>query len=228
MLKLDQLVVVFDLDDTLYKEVDYQASGFRAIAEKLQFLQIAKKTELEKFFMEFGKEANFLDKLCHFFDFSEPIKQSLLWVYRLHEPSISLNLSAQSALSWAKINCKAVSIVTDGRSLSQRSKLSALGLSNLKTFVSEECGYEKPNPYMFLRVQSEWPDSKYVYVGDNVSKDFLIPNQLGWMSIGLRDNGRNIERQHSAVALAIDSDYQPKVWLEDLAQLPDTVGMENC
>ena len=32
------------------------------------------------------------------------------------------------------------------------------------------------------------PSNKYIYVGDNVDKDFIAPNELGWLSIGLMPN----------------------------------------
>jgi putative hydrolase of the HAD superfamily len=35
----------------------------------------------------------------------------------------------------------------------------------------------------------------YYYVGDNTSKDFVAPNRLGWTTICLLDDGRNIHKQ---------------------------------
>ena len=35
----------------------------------------------------------------------------------------------------------------------------------------------------------------FIYVGDNVKKDFITPNALGWKTICLKDDGRNIHKQ---------------------------------
>ncbi len=41
----------------------------------------------------------------------------------------------------------------------------------------------------------KYPNAYYCYVGDNLSKDFVAPNQLGWDSICLIDHGNNIFKQ---------------------------------
>lgn len=38
----------------------------------------------------------------------------------------------------------------------------------------------------------------FIYVGDNVKKDFITPNALGWKTICIKDDGRNI---HSKISL---------------------------
>jgi putative hydrolase of the HAD superfamily len=40
-----------------------------------------------------------------------------------------------------------------------------------------------------------YPSSAYYYIGDNPAKDFQAPNHLGWTTICLLDDGRNIHPQ---------------------------------
>ncbi len=176
-------VVVFDLDDTLYLEKDYRASGFKALANFLAKLYQLDKLSLEKiaesggdvlqaFANEVGCGAN---------------KESLLWFYRLHSPDISLSPCVKSLLGSLEKKNVPIVILTDGRSITQRLKMVALGLDRYPFFISEEFGGNpKPNHRRFRLIEEKFPGRRYIYVGDNVAKDFVAPNELGWISIGLR------------------------------------------
>ncbi|MEM9143332.1 MAG: hypothetical protein AAGA86_10125 [Bacteroidota bacterium] len=73
-------------------------------------------------------------------------------------------------------------------------KINALGLSGIvdTIVVSEEIGSEKPDERNFKVIEHTFPNYNYVYIADNLRKDFISPNQLGWNSIGLIDNGLNM------------------------------------
>ena len=55
---------------------------------------------------------------------------------------------------------------------------------------------------------------RYFYIGDNPQKDFITPNELGWTTIGLMDNGQNIHTQTS-----IGGNYNPQFWINDITEL---------
>ena len=90
-------------------------------------------------------------------------------------------------------------LVTDGRSQTQRNKIEALGLAaffdNRDVVISEETGVDKHSPDNFRRIEDAYPAQRYVYVGDNPAKDFEQPERLGWTTICLKDDGRNIHPQ---------------------------------
>jgi putative hydrolase of the HAD superfamily len=48
-----------------------------------------------------------------------------------------------------------------------------------------------------LHCHEQFPESDFIYyyIGDNPQKDFLVPNQLGWESVCLLDDGSNIHEQ---------------------------------
>ena len=39
---------------------------------------------------------------------------------------------------------------------------------------------KKPSKKCFLEVEAMFPDKSYIYIGDNINKDFITPNKLGW------------------------------------------------
>ena len=73
-----------------------------------------------------------------------------------------------------------VGIITDGRPEGQRNKLAVLGLPELvdDVIITDELGgvqFRKPNDISFRIMQNRWgiPFEQIVYVGDNISKDFI-------------------------------------------------------
>jgi putative hydrolase of the HAD superfamily len=213
-------VVVFDLDDTLYKEIDYVRSGIDYVLQLLENLDFGfdrigqLKNDIDP------RKGNFLDIICDNFNFSVDVKQSLLWAYRLHIPSITLNTESVLALQIATKRAQSVCVLTDGRSITQRLKLKALGLNRFPAFISEEYGYGKPDPLMFESVQKRWSGSRFVYVGDNPTKDFFAPNELGWTTIGLLDDGRNIRKlTNDKSASQMSPNYQPRQWISKLSDI---------
>ena len=63
--------------------------------------------------------------------------------------------------------------------------------------------------------QDKYADAEFVYIGDNLRKDFITPNKLGWKTICLLDDGRNIHRQDSSCP----EEYLPNVKIHTLKEL---------
>lgn len=209
-----ETVVVFDLDDTLYKEIDYQTSGFNAVCAWISDVYgLFLWADLES--LRQSKTQDILGELCRGAGFQPSVKETLLWVYRLHQPAIKLMPGVVDFLNELKVNWRAA-ILTDGRSISQRLKIKALGLQHLPIYISEEHSSEKPAPARFELIMHELPASRYVYVGDNLRKDFFAPNALGWTTVCLRDDGRNIHPQMRQEKLL---GGEPDLWIDSFAQL---------
>jgi putative hydrolase of the HAD superfamily len=219
-LLVERTVVVFDLDDTLYRESDFVRSGMQHVMGVVATLGMADGNEMQKLFECCGDASNFLDRLCNEFKFNEEQKHELVWLYRNHLPNIHLDAQTQVTVSWFNRNARGIAVITDGRSITQRQKLQSLGLGNLKCFVSQETGAMKPSPLAFLAVERQWPDASYVYVGDNLQKDFIAPNARGWITIGLKNNGNNIHTNPVATSDDETLAMAPWVWVDSLAELP--------
>lgn len=198
-------VFVFDLDDTLCKETDFLRSAFREIAESLTGTG---GFEAENLFCEMlemrSRGENVFENLSVRFDV--PVK-NLLARYRAHFPAeMNLSPGVRGVLQTLKNRGAILGLITDGRSLTQRNKIRALGLSEFfadeNIVISEEFGSEKPSLRNYEFFTKKFPDADFCYVGDNPKKDFIAPNALGWKSICLLDDGENIHPQNFAAVPA--------------------------
>jgi len=212
--KID-MVVVFDLDDTLYAEYDYQTSGINAVGKAIKELY---GIDLTRQILDWRTEGemDLWGRACCESHLPISVKDSLLWIYRLHQPEIMLDQTTFDALAEVKLMVKEIVILTDGRSVTQRKKLNALGLGDVRAYISEDYQSEKPCPARFQAIMQDNPASRYLYVADNPEKDFIAPITLGWQTIGLRGGVRGIYRQ-SFESLPIGS--LPAKWISSLNEL---------
>jgi putative hydrolase of the HAD superfamily len=208
-------VVVLDLDDTLYKEADYRQSGFRAVCREIEALYGESLTR--DFEGHTRGDGDVLDLLCRRAGLPLSAKESLLWIYRLHTPDISLTEDVRDVLRQLEARYPVI-VLTDGRSMTQRKKMLALGLQRLPVYISEEHCSAKPEPRRFEMIMKDYPARAYVYVADNPRKDFIAPNRLHWKTIGLRGDERNI---HSQDCEGLTSEMLPNQWIDTLTELPD-------
>lgn len=73
--------------------------------------------------------------------------------------------------------------------------------------VTDELGraeFRKPNLTAFRKVQELWgiPYSDMVYVGDNASKDFTAPKELGMHSVWVKNRERLYFKKTAAVRVS--------------------------
>ena len=206
-------VIVVDLDDTLYLESDYVASGKRYVYQMMQHLfSCADQSILDSLFAN-EPHMDFFGSVCKSLFLPDEVKKSILWAYRLHTPDIRLALSVKNWLSCLENKCRAIAILTDGRSITQRLKIKSLQLERFPVYISEEWGTMKPDPTRFESIEKQWGDARYVYIGDNPAKDFIAPNALNWTTIGLLDQGYNIHKQNIA---NLPGNYLPQYWINSI------------
>lgn len=220
-LDLQKTVVVFDLDDTLYPEADYVDSGVRHVCAQIARLYGKDLYPTLQAAMLENRKTDWLALACELAGLPAAAKESLLWAYRLHEPDIRLTESCLTALQKIRSTASAVAVLTDGRSVTQRLKLSALGLGDWPAYVSEDYGASKPDPERFLAIQSHYPAQHHVYVADNVKKDFIGCNPLGWVGIGVRGSSRNV---HSQSTENVPPTALPACWVSDWNELLGLLG----
>ena len=193
----EQCVVAFDLDDTLYKEVDYLKSAFREIAQTFSAADSCQEF-YDTLWNAWQDGGNPFEELISRFNLDVE-KEYLIQMYREHQPQISLDPSVFKLLNQLKLRGAILCLITDGRSSTQRNKISALGLDsyfeNDDIIISEENGFDKTSPRPFKLIDSKYPNATKYYIGDNPQKDFYWPARLGWKTICLKDNGQNIHSQ---------------------------------
>ena len=189
-------VVVFDLDDTLYKEVDYLKSAYREITTILE-TNYGLPDVYDRLLEFWQNGENAFERIIN--ENHLPLQvEDLLKMYRAHHPQITLEKDTRQVLDQLYQDY-VLGIITDGRSLTQTNKIEALGLCayipEKNISISEETGFPKPSSEPFASFMQAYPDSDYYYIGDNPSKDFVAPNQMGWTTVCLLDDGRNIHPQ---------------------------------
>lgn len=221
-------VICFDLDDTLCKEIDYLNSAYREIAEYAAEhcrgcsdpVSVLAHKAYDMMLAAYQEGQNAFDVLNSFLGLDLPIGD-YLYIYRNHKPKIALCEDVVRTLDALKAEGVRIGLITDGRSVQQRNKIEALGLGrwieNADIVVSEEIGSEKPALANYEYFMKRYPECQdFTYVGDNPRKDFIAPNALGWITICLMDEGKNIHRQDfvSTPAQAL-----PKKTIESLKDL---------
>lgn len=189
-------IIIFDLDDTLHKEKAYLKSAFREISDKLR-AEVGKDVFANMMQLYHAGEEVF-GTIIEEYNIQESSKSDLLSIYREHQPNFKLEPDVADKLSEIKKQKIPTGLITDGRSLTQRNKLKGLGLTDYfdEILISEEFGSEKPNPKNFEYMQNKLKGENYIYIGDNIQKDFIAPNRLGWKTICLLGNGDNIHPQN--------------------------------
>ena len=212
MLSMCKRVVCFDLDDTLYKEVDFVASAFHEIAS-----YVNRPEMVSQMMMWFREGKNVFLELNHSIDDKHPIGEYLA-IYRSHLPKLSLAEDVALTLNSLTNNGVVLGIITDGRGVSQRHKITALGLdkwfSNDNIIISEEYGSCKTDLRNFIYFNHLYPNASCSYIGDNPRKDFVVPNRLQWQTFMLRDDGRNIHPQLEASGL-----FRPQIIVNSLLDI---------
>lgn len=215
MSDLSDTVVVFDLDDTLYPEEAYVRSGIAAVCGAVQ-AAFGRDLTAQALATWDKDRDDWLQTLCDHLPPSHSLKSALLWSYRTHAPEIALTREMQGLLTMVQASAKACPILTDGRALTQRLKLAALGLGHLPAYVSDEYGgRSKPDLARFKVIMAAYPAARHVYVGDNPAKDFVAPNRLGWQTIGVRFWDRPIHELEAAQP----EDGSPHHWVESPSKL---------
>jgi putative hydrolase of the HAD superfamily len=188
--------VIFDLDDTLYDEIEYCKSGFTAVAEFLanRFDNLLPEQIFNIFWKQFttgNRTKTFnaaLDELK--ISCEEQLILEMVELYRNHRPDIELPQDSREVLT--RLSKKyTLGLLTDGFLPAQKLKIRALGIEKyFKSLIyTEELGRDcwKPSPAGFIKILDNLnakPENT-VYIADNEKKDFIAPNALGILTVQL-------------------------------------------
>lgn len=185
------MIIVFDLDDTLYDEKSYVKSGFSAVADFMHRKWKVFAKEAYDFMLEAlekkGRGHIFDEVLRHYNIFSKANVKKCLSTYHFHQPKISLFPDAERCLR--RFKNYPLYIVTDGNKIVQHKKILALNLNHMvkKVIITYRHGRKnsKPSPYCFFKI-AEWEKVKprqILCIGDDPNKDFIGIKPLGFKTI---------------------------------------------
>lgn len=215
------------MDDTLYLERDFAFSGYefldKYIQEKFQkkgFSSIAKNI------FENGDRRQVFNRTLEELEitFSEELIKELVSEYRQHIPKIELLNDVNEVLDDLQGKF-GLGLITDGFKESQRNKIKSLNLESIldHIIVTDEFGRDcwKPSQFAFLKMMDLFGGrpEEFVYIGDNESKDFIAPNQLGWMTVKIkRPEGVHFEKH------AKSKEEEARYCIGDLRQLIEVLS----
>lgn len=212
------MILIFDLDDTLYDERTFVLSGFLAVARYLEEkygLNTASSFTLMQSLLDTEGRGKIFDEVLKTFDlFSKTNVKKCISVYRHHRPSLSLFPEAKVVLENYLNN---LYLVTDGHKIVQYNKVQSLGIEDnfKKIYLTHRYGiiHAKPSIHCFEKIRSiekcSW--SQMVYIGDNPLKDFVNLNPLGVQTIRVKTGQyRNLH---------VDPLFDAKHTIKDLSYL---------
>jgi putative hydrolase of the HAD superfamily len=213
------------MDDTLYDEIDYYRSGFVVASRVVEDdFELAKETvfkTLWEIFNSGNHKTTFnsaAEKLGVTFDAA--YIEKLVDIFRSHNPDINLPSESRMVLEDLKIRYK-LGLITDGWLPAQELKVEVLGIEKYFDCIiyTEKLGREcwKPSPKAFEKMLVDLAVSadQCVYVADNLEKDFLSPNQMGFKTV------RIIRKRRIHFGKAPNIQAEANYEIDSITKLPD-------
>lgn len=185
------MILIFDMDDTLYDESTYVKSSFKAVANYLSKKYLLPYNNLLRSSLQIldenGRGKIFDELLIKNNIYTKTEVRNCLSVYRGNTPDISIFKEAEQVLTYLKDYSKY--LVTDGNKNVQYKKVKALGLKRYfkKIFLTHRYGIKnaKPSTYCFTLIKElegcEWNDM--TYIADDPNKDFVNLKPLGMKTV---------------------------------------------
>lgn len=218
--------LIFDLDDTLYREWDFVFSGFKQVAEFLADKYELDQTEIYDDMLEIfhrNGRGEIFDYICIKYGIDTDTQQ-LIDIYRNHNPGIKLYDDARILLEKIKGLYK-LGIITDGKSSVQWKKVEALGIQDVfdKIIVTDDQGADywkpSPGPYQDILKALDLSANQAIYIGDNPHKDFITAKKLGIHTVRvLREVGDHMRT-------LLDEKHEADYLIRDLSKLEEIMTL---
>lgn len=201
--------VLFDLDDTLYREMDFVEQAFLKAAEAMEkhlagkgnrgFKESAETLRTQMIeLMEKEGRGEIFDRLIEKYDMDIPAAE-FVKIYRETKPVLFLYPDGEALLEKLEKAHIKTGLITDGNAQVQQNKIQALGLDKRLdvTLASYEIGLSKPDPgvYEYCLERLACKPGEAVYIGDNPLKDFIGARKLGMKTVRIiRPEGMHMRR----------------------------------
>jgi putative hydrolase of the HAD superfamily len=195
--------LVFDLDETLYRERRFALSGYRAVAGVVEQEFGVRRGEafgVLALALRRGRRSLAFQDLSDRYALPSSCIASWLAVYRAHVPAIRLRPSLNATLEALRSTWR-TAVLTNGLPGVQAAKVHALGLDRLVDVVvyADEFG-GKPGPEAFLEVVARLGTEpmRTVMAGDDEANDIEGARRLGMKTV-LVDRRRRDSAQRTAM-----------------------------
>lgn len=222
------MVIIFDLDDTLYPEAQFVNSGLNAVAlfgeeifgwpakESLLFMTHTLKNE--------GRDFIFNKWLSHHNSLTKTLLKKCVSVYRTHVPNISLDSDIKNLIRKYSEQYP-IYLVTDGNKVVQYNKVCSLDILPFfkGLYITHRFGIKNAKPSLHCfdlirkREDSDW--RSLIYIGDNPLKDFVNLNLMGSLTI------RVLTGMHKD--MNAPSNYEGKIKISSLLDLTSVIPLRD-
>lgn len=203
--------ILFDLDDTLYDEMEFVKGGFKAVSSYISRNNKVNQNAVYKLLLDVlerhGRGYTFDIVLKKLDLYSRELILKLVEIYRMHKPNLSLYPGIKAVLSILRNQGYKVGLITDGNVGVQKSKVEALRVKDVMDCMvfSDKYGIEKRKPSSFpyrkaLDVLGVRPQES-MYLGDNPNKDFVTAKKMGMYTVRIKKDmyaNLNINPSHEA------------------------------
>lgn len=187
------MIIIFDLDDTLYERKKFVYNGLQNVAKFVCFKNKKYKTleifkELKKLYYN-NKIQNIFNQFLKKKKIKNVNVRKCISLYRFGKNNIKVYQDALILLKFFKKTCY---LITDGNKIVQRKKIENLNIKNYfkKILITNQYGakYQKPSLYCFKIIKKieKCKFNDMVYIGDNPNKDFINCNRVGIHTIRLK------------------------------------------
>ena len=217
--------IIFDLDDTLYDEMQFVRGGFEAVSSYTSKNANVNQNVVYQLLLDVlekhGRGQTFDIALKKLGLYNKNLIPKLVEVYRTHKPKLSLYSEVRTVLSTLRKQGYKLGLITDGNVEVQRNKVEALKIKDFFDCIifSDEYGIEKqkPNPFPYQKAMEELKVSarETIYIGDNPYKDFVSAKKLGIHTI------RIMRGQYKNVTL--NKEFEAEYQIINLGELIDIV-----
>ncbi len=214
------MILVFDLDDTLYDEKKFVFSGFSEVANWISEMSNVSSNEIYDYMVKDlsinGRGIVFNNALKKYFKETNKNIKKCLSIYRLHKPRISLEKDVVDLLLELGKSYN-LYIVTDGNKIVQNNKIKSLDVEKYiaKVFITYRYGLKasKPSLKCFEMIKNieniNWQE--LVYIGDNPNKDFVNLNKVNAITIRVL--------QGDYAGIKVTKEYDAKFKIDKLTDL---------
>ncbi|MDO4323334.1 MAG: HAD family hydrolase [Lachnospiraceae bacterium] len=228
------ITILFDMDDTLYDQIEPFKKAYDTIFGKrfdvdiIELFEARSRRGDEVF--ELAQSGKMPMDEMHIYRIQKAFEdlgvavtaeESLAYqrLYSENQGKISMTDTIISVLEQCTSCGVRLGMVTNGPSGHQRRKLRALGadrwIPEENIIISGECGVSKPNPEIFRYAEKKMKllPGECIFVGDNYLNDIVGAKRAGWKAIWINKRGQDISGE----------EYQPDYIVADEAGLKDCI-----
>ncbi len=187
-------LIIFDLDNTLYDEMEFFKIAYRNIAKYLSEKYSINSEEIYNRLIDILRQEDptfpIFDRLFKLYDIPKQKEISnILEIFYNSTEGLHLYEHAIEILKELSQKYDLI-LMTDGNPRLQNRKIKELGIEDFfeeVILVDEAYGkvHRKPSPVPLISITQEFDvnSSEVVFIGDNIFKDFISPNRLKMVSI---------------------------------------------